>query len=457
MANKNKKSAIPTAPKTNTKKTETVDNKKKVETVEVLQVKDLKNLTKNTTGLDANHRVDLLNGLKAYFHDDEDAKDKFGQDVTDTVNRLTAIGFATAFLQEAFYGDSKWAATMRSSQATLLKQLAPTVGYTIDEKLLPAPDSAGNVTIPAAAVKIPTETKKKLENEKKVMESKPIIDPTKIENEDQLKNSLTFMLSDVAVKRPYDRMTRATEFLRSYQLLQASKGGDSKKTELDAIKSKSVSDLLEEIRKLVGEIPFSTVGISHFIYSKLCAFNNPIFSFCLMRNASKNKETGDTPVDDNMIAAMVRTLVNWTNEPKLEEYTKNLKRAKEELKAGTKKQDYVDAIQNNVDYCTSHFEAVTNCPTDFADHLIENLESDDANTKKAAQMTVSMILKSYYPTLESTDAAGDNKEQLLKDIQQRAGIITNLFRDPLSQDIRYNEANLTYEAPKDEKTEETKN
>ena len=73
-------------------------------------------------------------------------------------------------------------------------------------------------------------------------------------------------------------------------------------------------------------------------------------------------------------------------------------------------------------------------------------------------MTVSMILKSYYPTLEGIDDAGDNKDQLLADIQQRAGIITNLFRDPLSQDIRYNEANLTYKAPeKEEKTATEKN
>lgn len=148
---------------------------------------------------------------------------------------------------------------------------------------------------------------------------------------------------------------------------------------------------------------------------------------------------------------MTRTLVNWANDPKIEYYNKALERAKAELKAGTKKQDYVDAIQSNVDLCTGYFNAVTACSTDFADNLLENLKSEDSKISNAAQMTVSMILKSYYPTLAGIDDAGDNKDQLLADIQQRAGIITNLFRDPLSQDIRYSEANLTYKAPESEK------
>lgn len=458
MSKKNK-GAIPAAPKTKqeTKSNETKKDSKNVETkVEVIDVNQLRAATqgKPSNGLDANHQVDVLMGLKTYFKDDPSAAEKFGKEPVEKINYLTAIGFATAFVQEAYYGDSNWAATMRSSQLEAIKELAPVIGFTIDSKLLPAPDAEGNVTVPASAVKVNATTKKKIEKEKKVVESKPILDPVKIENEDQLKNSLSFFLSDPGVKRPYDKMVRATEFLRSYQLLQADKS-DNKEAATTAVQSKTISDLLEEVRVLVGEVPFSTVGISHFIYSKLTSYKNPIFSFCLLRNASKNKATGTTDVDDNVIAAMTRTLVNWANDPKIEYYNKALERAKAELKAGTKKQDYVDSIQSNVDLCTSYFNAVTSCSTDFADNLLENLKSEDSNISNAAKMTVSMILKSYYPTLSGIDDAGDNKDQLLADIQQRAGIITNLFRDPLSQDIRYSEANLTYKAPEPEKTAAT--
>lgn len=452
MANKNKKSVIPTAPKT--KKEETVNNgEKATTTVEVIDAKSLKNLTKpnQQAGLDANHQVDVLMGLKAYFKDDPSAEAKFGKDPVDKINRLTAIGFATAFVQEAFHGDNNWAATMRTAQLEELKAVAPMIGFTIDAKLLPAPDDKGNVVVPAKAIKVTKETKKKLEAEKKVINSKPILDPTKIENEDQLKQSLSFMLSDPSVRRPYDKMVRATEFLRSYQLLQANSNEDT----VTSVNNKTISDLLEEVRVMVGEVPFSAVGISHFIYSKTSQFKNPVYSFCLLRNASKNKDTNVVPVNDDVIAAMVRTLVNWANEPDLIKATKNLERAKAELAAGTKKQDYVDAVQHNVDYHKEIFDAVTDCSTDFADNLLDNLNSEDMELKKAANMTVSMILKSYYPTLSDIDAAGEQKDQLLHDIQQRAGVITNMFRDPLSQDIRYSETNLSYEAPKaEEKTEE---
>lgn len=449
MANK-KKGAQPAAPTT---------KQEKNETIQVIDANGLKDMvTKNaSTGLDANHQVDVLMGLKSYFHDDPGAVERFGKDPVEQINRLTAIGFATAFVQEAFYGDNKWAATMRKSQLESLQAIAPMIGFSIDSRMLPAPDAEGNIIVPAKAIKVTEATKKKLEKEKKIADSKPITDPTKIETEDQLKTALTFMLSDTAVKRPYERMLRGTEFLRSYQLVNANKLDDAaKKAAIEEIKSKSISDLLEEIRVMVGEIPFSTVGISHFIFTKVREYNSPIFSFCLMRNVSKDKKTGEA-IDDRTIAAIVRTLVNWTNDPNLEGYKKDVERAKIAVQKGEKKEDYLKIPQENVAACEHYAQLVLNCPTDFADNLLTNLESEDSATKKAAQMTVSGILKSYYPDVESIDSVGEKKDELLHDIQQHAGIITNLFRDSLSQDIRYSEANLVYKPETTETGEQSKN
>ena len=136
-------------------------------------------------------------------------------------------------------------------------------------------------------------------------------------------------------------------------------------------------------------------------------------------------------------------------------YIKDLERAKNELKKGTKNQEYVDAVQHNVDTCTKYFEQVTNCPTDFVDNLLENLKSEDSKVKKAANDTVNVIMKSYYPDFVDATLDDDTKDKLMQNIQQRAGIITNLFRDPLSQDIRYSIANITEMSV--EKTEESKN
>ena len=242
MAN-NKKKVAPAAPKVNQQDNEKNESTKK-DTVEVLQVKDLKKLSQKDSGLDANHRIDMLMGLKAYFMDDDSAPEKFGTEVVDKVNYLAAIGFTTAFIQEVYYGDSKWAAVMKQSQLENVKALAPVIGFTIDSKLLPAPDADGNITVPAAAVKLKPETKKALDKEKKIIDSKPILDPTKIETDEQLKASLTFMLCDQSVKRLYDRVTRATEFLRSAQLFATNKlDSDEKVAKLTAIKEKRTSDV----------------------------------------------------------------------------------------------------------------------------------------------------------------------------------------------------------------------
>ena len=67
MAN-NKKKVAPAAPKVNQQDNEKNESTKK-DTVEVLQVKDIKKLSQKDSGLDANHRIDMLMGLKAYFKD----------------------------------------------------------------------------------------------------------------------------------------------------------------------------------------------------------------------------------------------------------------------------------------------------------------------------------------------------------------------------------------------------
>ena len=73
-------------------------------------------------------------------------------------------------------------------------------------------------------------------------------------------------------------------------------------------------------------------------------------------------------------------------------------------------------------------------------------------------MIVCVIIIVIFAWLSSTkleSSQADYEDKLMQNIQQRAGIITNLFRDPLSQDIRYSIANITEMSV--EKTEESKN
>ena len=79
--------------------------------------------------------------------------------------------------------------------------------------------------------------------------------------------------------------------------------------------------------------------------------------------------------------------------------------------------------------------------SDFADNILEDLKSEDADIAKNAQLAFGIITKCYYP--------GTNLRKrytnLADNVKQLAGIITNLFRDPMSPLSNFNIANLDQE------------
>lgn len=461
MASK-KKTAAPAAPQT-----ATVENNAKT-AVEVVTVKDLKNLANNKMdGLDANHQVDVLNGLKTYFHDDPTAENKFGAMTCNTVNEVVAIGYATQLVNEVLFGKSPFAMRMRVSQRDKILSVAPMLGITIDTKALPAPDENGIAIIPSTAVTVPKETKEKATKEKALKDKKPIVDPTKIENDTMLSEALAFILVDTSGQRYYDRITRATEFLRSYQKLQASKDEATKTEKLAEIDAKTVVDLLDEVRVLVGECPFSSVGLSHFVSRKTVETGSPIVGFCLTHNASINKKTGEA-VDDETIAAMVKVLVHWNLLPKIADLEKQIKRCTidiENARKSSKKseqmmvkthEERLKVIQDNLAYTQAQLELVDDPSMEYVNNLISNLDSEDKTLANSAKDTVKKIISTYYPNLgyDKLDDAKDDKEKLSKAVVSIAGYITNLFLDPLSRSTEYKTLDIPEIKPSAETTAE---
>jgi non-homologous end joining protein Ku len=76
--------------------------------------------------------------------------------------------------------------------------------------------------------------------------------------------------------------------------------------------------------------------------------------------------------------------------------------------------------------------------------LIDNYKSDktDSEEYKLAHRLVDNIVATYYPEFKGKELDDEANEALLKNVQQRAGIIVNMFTDPLSQSINYKESNL---------------
>lgn len=417
--------------------------------------------SKSDTGLDANHQVDLLNGLKAFFHDDPNAKTRFGEAVVEKIDGITAIGFVTVLVNEIVSAKTPFAIKMSSAQLGAITEVAPMLGIQIDAKLLPAPSEDGTVQVPSNAVTVSKETEKKVKKEKAIVDEKPTTDPSKITNDEQLKKSLVFILGDTSAStRPYDRMIRATEFFRSVRSLEASKLADTdeSKTKLAEIKTKSVSDLLEDMRLLIGECPFSTVGLAHYVYNQAVETKSPISPFIILYRSSRNKTT-NAGLEDSTVAAIVKVLVNWNVDERLKEYETAYKRKEKTVKDSSEsvRKSMLEPVQKNIDYCKSIKECISHPNFDVVESLIDDFKGEDVKKKNKATFIVRNIIDLWMPDVKFDELeSNEKKDEILENVKKRAGVIVNAFLDPLEQNIAYKEFSSTTSTEKKE-GEQSKN
>ena len=455
MANNKKTKTAAPAAKNTTEVTST-----SVEVIDVNKLNQQLN-SKSDTGLDANHQVDLLNGLKTFFHDDPNAKTRFGEAVVEKIDGITAIGFVTVLVNEIVSAKTPFAVKMSSAQLGAITEVAPMLGIKIDSKLLPAPNADGTVQVPSNAVVVSKETEKKVKKEKAVVDEKPTTDPSKVTNDEQLKKSLVFILGDTSAStRPYDRMVRATEFFRSVRSLEASKlaNADESKTKLAEIKAKSVSDLLEDMRLLIGECPFSTVGLAHYVYNQAVETKNPISPFIILYRSSRNKTT-NAGLEDSTVAAIVKVLVNWNVDERLKEYETEYKRKEKTVKDSSEsvRKNMLEPVQKNIDYCKSIKECISHPNFDAVESLIDNFNGEDVKKKNKATFIVRNIIDLWMPDVKFDELeSNEKKDEILENVKKRAGVIVNSFLDPLEQNIAYKEFSTANNAEKKE-GEQSKN
>ena len=162
----NKGKVVPPAPEKKTVETvepEVINDKKKE--MNVIDAdglrKELMNPSQST--LDANHRVDLLNGLDRHFMQ-PNAASKLGisQETVDKVNAFTAHGWVATAAFEMMYGQSEFATTLRVAQLPAFIEAAADMNIVINQKALPAPSKEGTVQIPSTAIKPSKEAKEQI-------------------------------------------------------------------------------------------------------------------------------------------------------------------------------------------------------------------------------------------------------------------------------------------------------
>lgn len=452
MGKNNKKGPkVPPAPEVKTEEKvvepEVINNKKKVNVIDADGLVD--QLNNPRPGLDANHQVDLLNGLDRHFMQ-PNAANKLGisQETVDKVNAFTAHGWVAVAATEGMFGTSAFAQTIRQSMLPTIIDAAHDMGITIDQKALPAPNEDGTIQIPSTAIKPSKEAKEQLKKEHEILEKKPNIDPTKIESDAELKDAVNFIMADA--KNGWEKIKNAIQFYRSYLSAKANKS-DKKEEELAALNKKSNLELLDEIKNVIHDCPIVLSGIGRSMGTFTGSTKSPIVAFCMLKSSATDRKTGECELSDSEVADYTRAIVTWVNELSIKNYTariaeheKNLAVLKKDAKKNAEGikdvEDKIESCKNSIAHCKDIIDMLTNASTDTVDSLITDYADAKSSNNRAARLVFQKVFETYYSEvdLEKNDIA-----TVKHNVQQRAGIIVNLFRDPTTPNLEYNEANLT--------------
>lgn len=454
MAKENKKSAAQMAAEQQAPKT---DKKP----VEVIQAGDLMNQLKQNgtskTNLSPDATVMALNGLKGMVHDNPNAAAYYGmsEDTVKKLNQFTLAGFATVLAIEVESKKSEFAVRMLENQPEAINAISEFTGVRIDVKALPAPKD-GKVEVPSTAIEVSEEAKKKIKAEKDIENTNPTTNPAEIENEKQLAASLSNLLTKSSDNIDA-RIKTVINFYRGYLTIQANKA-ENKDEELKKVKEMTRSAMLAEIADVVGPCPFALNNHGK-LFRNYFVKNGAVSAFCFYRRNAEN--TTKNPMDDSFVADIVKTLIVWScnsaiadakrtiaecdrlikkNEKIIEENKdKNeVAVAKSAVKTWNDQKNKPNAVIEQMEQTLTD---INNVSFDGIDTLIEDYNGTDDTKEeyKRAHLIVDNVAKTYYA---GTDLTKIDKNAWLHNIQQRAGIIVNLFRDPLSQSISYAESNI---------------
>lgn len=423
------------------------------------------------SGLSPDATVMALNGLKGMIHDNPNAAAYYNlsEDTIHSINVFTLAGFATVLAIEVHENKSPFAQKMLEKQIDAVNAISEFTGVAIDVKALPAPNKDGQIQIPSTAIQVSDDTKKKIAAEEKL---EGVTNPAEVTSPEQLAASLTLLISR-GNEGIIVRMRRATDFYRGYLTIQANKAED-KKAALEEVKNKSYSDLLSEMAAVVGPCPVGLVGNAGLFRKNFVNVGTIIGPFCMYRRNADKIDTKGALTND-FIADLVRIMITWSckeeiskAEKGIKENERIIKKNEEIIKENKDANDvtiakaainthkgYIEKCNNTINEMNGIVIGMNNPSIEDVDNLIDNYnKKDDTDADyKRAHLIVDQIINTYY---KGTDLTKVDMDSLLHNVQQRAGIIVNLFRDPLSQSIAYSESNITEIAQAEAPAEEQK-
>lgn len=421
-----------------------------------------------TTGgssMDRNHQVDLLKMAHDRFFLDEKAAEHTGfpQGTIDKLNHINALGIAVCVCNEVKYGTSDFAVVIRKSALPELTEALNEIGVNFDgTKLLPSKDDPEAVEVTAKAVTVSEETSKKLEEDAKARAATAgkVFDPTKIKDEEELKEALSGFLAMNRDSKLMDSIMQCVNFYKSYRSIEAKRAIDSAektlkntkdekykknaekalasaKSDMEHLKNMNFHDTFRKIVELTGRVGTLTYGIGAHFFNVTATSGSPVSAFCELRDHSTDKNTGVCKYTDDQIADAVKCLV-IIGADDVRSKGKTLLEAENALPEKDRVKEHIDAANKNIAFADKATAAVLAAPGEF----VENLKKNFLEGNNFAKKTVIAIKRAYYRDVTPDMMAKVKSDSMLDNATQYAGIISNLFRNPSDPLVGYAKENI---------------
>lgn len=384
------------------------------------------------SGLDANHRVDLLKLADDVFRKDPEAERKFSLEVRDGINAIVAAGIVAAMADEAMYGNSTFSTVLNHTMYPQLLVTAKSMGITLPNvKSLPV-DKDGNVTVEGSNIKVSKTAKEQLTKEHAIEDEKPELDPVKVAamSEDDLKKALQYLLI-VGPKKSNIKTTlvNVVDFMRTYRMTMADKAENAADAKLK-YDNYTVDQWLMDAFAYVKPT-FLLHGIGRGLITMASLDKSPISPFCILRKSLTDPETNKPVWDDQSIADAVKAIIYLVANNAIADEQKNLDALDKKAK------DYKDVSEkykNSIQHYKDVLGYITNPDPEIVTNLIEKMDTD----KDAIAIKIYGRIKDQY----YADSARGGFKNIDYNIVQRAGIITNMFKPIMDRTETYNEQNL---------------
>lgn len=438
------------APKPATKVEEPATRVEAAETVQSPITDPKKLMDRRHSGLSADGQVRLLDLARRTFVEEQDPDLQFPQAVRKNVNDIVAIGILCTFADHAANGSDSFALVLQSQAYPTLRAAAKAINLDLPElKALPAGKEEGTVMLESSKVKIPDETKKQLKKEKEIREgAKPELDPEKITSEEDVKKALEYMFVSGGKRLP-QLLTESIEFMKKFRLHEASQAenADEAKAKFESYNS---GDWLDDIFSYFRP-PVFFAGIGRGMATVAADKKNPVHSFIILRDAIKDKTTGEPALNDQETAYCAKSIMKWFCDTNIESNQKAI----DNLDAKKNKAE-IEKCEAQIQYYKNILDYITSPSSEEIDTLLENIGStfDEGGHQlttecQNANSIFNKICKSYYGK-QLSDADYKN---LGENIKQYGYHIINLFRSPGEQ---LTDCGLSYVSKLEERSAEEK-